>query len=226
MQLRDYRPAIKFPDCLGAISQGGGDVWGQLNTNSNLSTRNVIPQTAGSGYVGTGAMPYEGMYSNAFYEGGTVLSDKYLAKGSASTNDDQVIYNPVELKKGLTGTGAFVWNGNYVDTFKVNILSSGSITEVFKLSQLTATLKANSFTLTSSTSNMVLDPKTGGSITITGGSKDKSFSFASATAGTFLTTGDKGVANGVASLGSDGKVPASQLAVGSISSESIVSICI
>ena len=80
MQLRDYRPAIKFPDCLGAISQGGGDVWGQLNTNSNLSTRNVIPQKAGSYYVGTGAMPYEGMYSKAFYEGGTALSDKYLAK--------------------------------------------------------------------------------------------------------------------------------------------------
>ena len=80
MQLRDYRPGIKFPDCLGAISQGGGDVWGQLNTNSNLSTRNVIPQKAGSYYVGTGAMPYEGMYSKAFYENGTALSDKYLAK--------------------------------------------------------------------------------------------------------------------------------------------------
>ena len=84
MQLRDYRPAIKFPDCLGAISQGGGDVWGQLNTNSNLSTRNVIPQKAGSYYVGTGGMPYEGMYSKAFYENGTALSDKYLAKADST----------------------------------------------------------------------------------------------------------------------------------------------
>lgn len=226
MQLRDYRPGIKFPDCLGAISQGGGDVWGELYTKNNLVTHNVLPYATNQSYIGNANSQYWSIYSHDFYENGTALSDKYLNKGSDSTNDNQVVYNPVELKKGLTGTGAFVWNGNYVDTFKVNVLSSGSITEVFKLSQLTATLKANSFTLTSSTSNMVLDPNTGGSISITGGSKDKYFSFASATEGTFLTTGDKGIANGVASLGSDGKVPASQLAVGSISSESIVSICI
>lgn len=164
----------------------------------------------------------------SFIEGGKKLSEKYLNKGSDSTNDNQVVYNPVELKKGLTGTGALVWNGNYVDTFKLNILSSGSAEEAFTYSQLSASLKCRSLTLksTSGGSNIVLDPSTGGSITITGGSKDKYFSFASATEGTFLTTGDKGVANGIASLGSDGKVPASQLAVGSISSESIVSICI
>lgn len=211
MQLRDYRPGIKFPDCLGAISQGGGDVWGELYTKNNLVTHNVLPYATNQSYIGNANSQYWSIYSHDFYENGTALSDKYLNKGSDSTNDNQVVYNPVELKKGLTGTGAFVWNGNYVDTFKVNVLSSGSITEVFKLSQLTATLKANSFTLTSSTSNMVLDPNTGGSISITGGSKDKYFSFASATEGTFLTTGDKGVANGIASLGSDGKVPASQL---------------
>lgn len=102
MQLRDYRPGFKFPDCLGVVSQNGGDVWGQLNTNGILSTRNVIPQTAGSGYVGTGAMPYEGMYSKAFYENGTALSDKYLDKGSASTVVNQIVYNPVEMKKALT----------------------------------------------------------------------------------------------------------------------------
>lgn len=131
MQLRDYRPAIKFPDCLGAISQGGGDVWGQLNTNSNLSTRNVIPQTAGSGYVGTGAMPYEGMYSNAFYENGTALSDKYLAKGTASTVVNQVVYNPVEMKKTLTvpsvqGTKYTDDSGNQQSLFTLGGTVSGS----------------------------------------------------------------------------------------------------
>ena len=117
------------------------------------------------------------------------------------------------IANGLTGTGALVWNGNFVDTFKLNILSSDSAEEAFTYSQLSASLKCYSLTLksTSGGSNMVLNPNTGGSISITGGSKDKYFSFASATAGTFLTTGDKGVANGVASLGSDGKVPASQL---------------
>lgn len=131
MQLRDYRPAIKFPDCLGAISQGGGDVWGQLNTNSNLSTRNVIPQTAGSGYVGTGAMPYEGMYSNAFYENGTALSDKYLAKGTSSTVVNQVVYNPVEMKKALTvssvqGTKYTDNSGNQQSLFTLGGTVSGS----------------------------------------------------------------------------------------------------
>lgn len=107
MQLRDYRPAIKFPDCLGAISQGGGDVWGQLNTNSNLSTRNVIPQKAGSYYVGTGAMPYEGMYSKAFYEGGTALSDKYLAKGYRERLSPKLFRHTIKIEgysERTTGT--------------------------------------------------------------------------------------------------------------------------
>ena len=34
-----------------------------------------------------------------------------LDRGDASTNDNQVIYNPVELKKGLTGNGSFTWTG-------------------------------------------------------------------------------------------------------------------
>ena len=213
MQLRDYRPGIKFPDCLGAISQGGGDVWGELHTKSNLVTHNVLPYATNESYIGNANSQYWSVYSHDFYENGTALSDKYLAKGNASTNNNQVVYNPVELKKGLTGTGALVWNGNFVDTFKLNILSSDSAEEAFTYSQLSASLKCYSLTLksTSGGSNMVLDPNTGGSISITGGSKDKYFSFANATAGTFLTTGDKGVANGVASLGSDGKVPASQL---------------
>lgn len=213
MQLRDYRPGIKFPDCLGAISQGGGDVWGELYTKSNLVTHNVIPYATNESYIGNANSQYWSIYSHDFYENGTNIADKYLNKGSASTNDNQVVYNPIELKKGLAGTGALVWNGNYVDTFKLNILSSGSAEEAFTYSQLSASLKCRSLTLksTSGGSNMVLDPSTGGSITITGGSKDKYFSFASATEGTFLTTGDKGVANGIASLGSDGKVPASQL---------------
>ena len=107
MQLRDYRPGIKFPDCLGAISQSGGDVWGQLNTNGNLSTCNVIPQKAGSYYVGTGGMPYEGMYSKAFYENGTSLSDKYLAKGYLESLSRKLFRHTIKIEgysERTTGT--------------------------------------------------------------------------------------------------------------------------
>ena len=81
MQLRDYRPGIKFPDCLGAISQGGGDVWGELYTKSNLVTHNVLPYATNQSYVGTANSQYWSIYSHDFYENGTALSDKYLAKG-------------------------------------------------------------------------------------------------------------------------------------------------
>lgn len=81
MQLRDYRPGIKFPDCLGAISQGGGDVWGELHTKSNLVTHHVYPETANSYILGSPNQPYAEIHGNNFYEGGTALSDKYLAKG-------------------------------------------------------------------------------------------------------------------------------------------------
>lgn len=81
MQLRDYRPGIKFPDCLGAISQGGGDVWGELYTKSNLVTHHVYPEKANSYILGSPNQPYAEIHGNNFYEGGTALSDKYLAKG-------------------------------------------------------------------------------------------------------------------------------------------------
>lgn len=81
MQLRDYRPGIKFPDCLGAISQGGGDVWGALNTKGNLVTHHVFPEIANSYILGSPNQPYAEIHGNYFYEGGTALSDKYLAKG-------------------------------------------------------------------------------------------------------------------------------------------------
>ena len=46
-----------------------------------------------------------------------------LDKGNASTNDNQVIYNPVELKKGLTGAGAFAWSKTaYGETGTTQIL--------------------------------------------------------------------------------------------------------
>lgn len=81
MQLRDYRPGIKFPDCLGAISQGGGDVWGELYTKSNLVTHNVLPYKTNESYIGNANSQYWSIYSHDFYENGTALSDKYLAKG-------------------------------------------------------------------------------------------------------------------------------------------------
>ena len=81
MQLRDYRPGFKFPDCLGAISQGGGDVWGALNTKGNLVTHHVYPEVANSYILGSPNQPYAEIHGNNFYEGGTALSDKYLAKG-------------------------------------------------------------------------------------------------------------------------------------------------
>ena len=101
MQLRDYRPGIKFPDCLGAISQGGGDVWGELYTKSNLVTHNVLPYATNQSYVGTANSQYWSVYSHNFYENGTNIADKYLTKGTSSTNVSQVVYNPVEMKKAL-----------------------------------------------------------------------------------------------------------------------------
>ena len=84
MQLRDYRPGFKFPDCLGAISQGGGDVWGQLNTKNVLQTRTILPEDGYSYNIGTSAKPYFSVYANDFYENGTALSDKYLAKSDTT----------------------------------------------------------------------------------------------------------------------------------------------
>ena len=101
MQLRDYRPGIKFPDCLGAISQGGGDVWGELHTKSNLITHNVLPYATNESYIGNANSQYWSIYSHDFYENGTVLSDKYLAKGTSSTNVSQDVWGELHTKSKL-----------------------------------------------------------------------------------------------------------------------------
>ena len=101
MQLRDYRPGFKFPDCLGAVSQNGGDVWGALNTNNNLRTHAVFPEATNSYNLGSPTQQYYTVYASSFCENGTNISDKYLNKGTSSTVVNQVVYNPVEMKKAL-----------------------------------------------------------------------------------------------------------------------------
>ena len=101
MQLRDYRPGIKFPDCLGAISQGGGDVWGELYTKSNLVTHNVLPYATNQSYIGNANSQYWSVYSHDFYENGTALSNKYLAKGTSSTNVSQDVWGELHTKNKL-----------------------------------------------------------------------------------------------------------------------------
>lgn len=107
MQLRDYRPGIKFPDCLGAISQGGGDVWGELYTKSNLVTHNVLPYATNQSYVGTANSQYYSVYSHNFYENGTALSDKYLAKGYLKRLSPKLFRHTIKIEgysERTTGT--------------------------------------------------------------------------------------------------------------------------
>ena len=85
IQLRDYRPAIKFPDCLGVVSQDGGDVWGSLKTKNNLVTHAVFPELNDSWSLGDQTHQYAGAYAGCFYENHIALSDKYLAKSEVST---------------------------------------------------------------------------------------------------------------------------------------------
>lgn len=107
MQLRDYRPGIKFPDCLGAISQGGGDVWGELYTKSNLITHNVLPYKTNESYIGNANSQYWSIYSHDFYENGTALSDKYLAKGYLERISPKLFRHTIKIKgysERTTGT--------------------------------------------------------------------------------------------------------------------------
>lgn len=107
MQLRDYRPGIKFPDCLGAISQGGGDVWGMLNVNSDLNTHNVLPYANNQSYLGIANKQYWSVYSHDFYENGTALSDKYLAKGYLERLSPKLFRHTIKIEgysERTTGT--------------------------------------------------------------------------------------------------------------------------
>ena len=107
MQLRDYRPGFKFPDCLGVVSQNGGDVWGALNTNNNLRTHAVFPEATNYYSIGSPTQQYYGAYANSFYENGTALSDKYLAKGYLERLSPKLFRHTIKIEgysERTTGT--------------------------------------------------------------------------------------------------------------------------
>ena len=152
MQLRDYRPGFKFPDCLGVVSQNGGDVWGALNTNNNLRTHAVFPEATNSYNLGSPTQQYYGAYAGSFYENGTALSDKYLAKGTSSTVVNQVIYNPIEMKKALNvpsiqGTLIQTGPGKSASAFSLGSTTiNGTLASALELTGYTS--GANTFTTT------------------------------------------------------------------------------
>lgn len=80
MQLRDYRPAFTVPDSVGAVSQLGGDVWGELKVHSNLTTGNILPMLNNSYALGTESLQYYKICAQDFYESGQKLINKYLGK--------------------------------------------------------------------------------------------------------------------------------------------------
>lgn len=80
MQLRDYRPAFTVPDSVGAVSQLGGDVWGELKVHSNLTTGNILPMSNNSYALGTESSQYYKICAQDFYESGQKLINKYLGK--------------------------------------------------------------------------------------------------------------------------------------------------
>ena len=107
MQLRDYRPGFKFPDCLGVVSQNGGDVWGALNTNNNLRTHAIFPEATNSYNLGSPTQQYYGAYAGSFYENGTALSDKYLAKGYLEMLSPKLFRHTIKIEcysERTTGT--------------------------------------------------------------------------------------------------------------------------
>lgn len=107
MQLRDYRPGFKFPDCLGVVSQNGGDVWGALNTNNNLRTHAVFPESTNYYSLGSPTQQYYGAYAGSFYENGTALSDKYLAKGYLERISPKLFRHTIKIEgysERTTGT--------------------------------------------------------------------------------------------------------------------------
>ena len=107
MQLRDYRPGFKFPDCLGGVSQNGGDVWGPWNTNNNLRTHAIFPEATNSYNLGSPTQQYYGAYADSFYENGKALSDKYLAKGYLERLSPKLFRHTIKIEgysERTTGT--------------------------------------------------------------------------------------------------------------------------
>ena len=63
-------------------------------TSDLLGKNNYIAQLDNTGKIPTAQIP-----------------SNYLDKGTSSTTAMQTVYNPVEMKKGLTGNGSFAWTG-------------------------------------------------------------------------------------------------------------------
>lgn len=134
-----------------------------------------------------------------------------LDKGSASTNDNQVIYNPVELKKGLTGEGVFTWSKTrYGETGTTQIVDGCRISLTQGYSTPTIDFSTRNTTtpyLSSITTTSISFANESTYATILWHSdipnmSDKPF---------FLTSNLLGKNNYIAQLDNTGKIPAAQL---------------
>lgn len=134
-----------------------------------------------------------------------------LDKGNASTNDNQVVYNPIELKKGLTGEGIFTWSKTaYGETNTTQIIDGCRLllTQGYRIPSIDFS--------TRNTTTPYLSSITTTSISFANESKyatilwhsdipnmsDKPF---------FLTSDLLGKNNYIAQLDNTGKIPAAQL---------------
>lgn len=94
MQLRDYRPALTVPESVGAVSQLGGDVWGELKVHSNLTTGNILPMSNNGYALGTESLQYYKICAQDFYESGQKLIDKYLGKTAQAADSAKLNGQP------------------------------------------------------------------------------------------------------------------------------------
>lgn len=133
-----------------------------------------------------------------------------LDKGDASTNNNQIVYNPVELKKGLTGEGIFTWSKTaYGETGTTQIvdgcrllLTQGYSTPSIDFSTHNTETHASSITTTSIS---FANDSTYASILWNSNvpnMSNKPF---------FLTSNLLGKNNYIAQLDNTGKIPAAQL---------------
>lgn len=94
IQLRDYRPAFTVPDSVGAVSQLGGDVWGELKVHSNLTTGNILPMSNNGYALGTESLQYYKICAQDFYESGQKLINKYLGKTAQAADSAKLNGQP------------------------------------------------------------------------------------------------------------------------------------
>lgn len=142
MQLRNHRPGFTIPSSVGALSERGGSIYGDVIFDAKGSGQALRPSVNNTGYLGGSNYKWytlyaTNVYGDIFVENGTSLANKYQVKLPTTTTAGKVL-------KSTSTAGTVEWGDDNAGVTAVKIGTSSVVSSGVATIQTNSTYNASS----------------------------------------------------------------------------------